>query len=553
MRRHTTRMLVRALVGATALFTTIGGSVAPAHAGLLGGLIDVVDDTVDTTVEVVDTTVEVVDETVETTVGVVDDVGGVLLGDGWLVEEGVETSMDHVNEVIGAKAAWRKGYTGKGVDVALIDTGVVPVRGLTYSSVANGPDLSLESLSAEARYLDTYGHGTHMAGIAVGRSSASGGFRGVAPDAGLVSLKLGTYDGAVDVSQVVAAIDWVVQHRNSDGLNIRVLNLSYGTSSTQSPQTDPLSHAVENAWRHGIVVVTSAGNNGPSAPLGNPATNPHIIAVGASDTAGTVGAGDDSVATFSSGGSAARRPDVVAPGRSIVSLRDPGSFIDLNYSTARVGENYFKGSGSSQSAAVVSGAAALLLQQRPNLTADQVKALLQKSAVSIAGGDPKAGAGLVRIDRAIGTSTPWTKQTWAQSTGTGSIEAARGAAHVSDDEVELAGERSVLGPWQVTPWAADSAAGRAWNGGVWQGQRWTGDCWCGSSWTPRTWGYAPWSGTTWAGNDWASRSWRVGEWDSRSWRGGEWDSRSWREGQWWDSRSWRGDSWDSRSWRGGHP
>ena len=524
----------RALVSATTLFTMIAVSVAPASAGVIGGL------------------VEVVDETVDTTVGLVDDTGGLLLGDGWLVEEDVETSMEHVNDVIGAKAVWRKGYTGKGVDVALIDTGVVPVPGLTYSPVANGPDLSLESLSDEARYLDSYGHGTHMAGIAVGRASANGGFRGVAPDAGLVSLKLGTYDGAVDVSQVVAAIDWVVQHRNSGGLNIRVLNLSYGTASTQSPQTDPLSHAVENAWRHGIVVVSSAGNNGASAALGNPATNPYVIAVGASDTAGTVGASDDSVAEFSSGGTAARRPDVVAPGRSIVSLRDPGSFIDHNYPTARVGETLFKGSGSSQSAAVVSGAAALLLQQRPGLTSDQVKALLKTTAVSIAGGDPKAGAGLVRVDRAVGTSTPSTQQTWTASTGTGSIEAARGAAHVADGDEELAGERSILGPWQVTPWAADSAAGRAWDGGVWQGQTWTGDCWCGTSWASRTWGHVPWSGTTWAGNDWASRSWRVGEWDSRSWRSGEWDSRSWREGQW-ESRSWRGDSWDSRSWRGGHP
>ena len=528
------RSFWRVLVASTAMLAISGSGMAPAHAGLLGSLLDVVETTVDTTV------------------GLVDDVGGVLLGDGWLVEEGVETSMDHVNDVIGAKATWRKGYTGKGVDVALIDTGVVPVPGLTYSPVANGPDLSLESLSADARYLDTYGHGTHMAGIAVGRGTASGGFRGVAPDAGLVSLKLGTYDGAVDVSQVVAAIDWVVQHRNSGGLNIRVLNLSYGTSSTQSPQADPLSHAVENAWRHGIVVVTSAGNNGPTAPLGNPATNPYIIAVGASDTAGTIGASDDKVAAFSSGGTTARRPDMVAPGRSIVSLRDPGSFVDVNYPEARVGESLFKGSGSSQSAAVVSGAAALLLQQRPGLTPDQVKKLLKSTAVSIGNGDPKAGAGLVRVDRATATATPYAKQTWSASTGTGSIEASRGVAHVADGVTELKGERSILGPWTASTWAAASAAGRAWNGGQWQGQTWAGDCWCGASWASQTWGHVSWSGVTWAGNDWASRSWRVGEWDSRSWREGEWDSRSWREGSW-ESRSWRGDSWDSRSWRGGHP
>ncbi|HVM20181.1 MAG TPA: S8 family serine peptidase [Egibacteraceae bacterium] len=498
------------------------------------------------------TTTSLLDSTVDTTLGLVDDTGGLLLGDGWLVEDGVETSMDHVNDVVGAKSAWRNGWTGKGVDVALIDTGVVPVPGLTRSPVSNGPDLSLENQSADARYLDTYGHGTHMAGIAVGRESATGGFRGVAPDAGLVSLKLGTYDGAVDVSQVIAAIDWVVQHRRSDGLNIRVLNLSYGTSSTQSPQLDPLSHAVENAWRNGIVVVVSSGNNGNTAALSTPATNPYVVAVGAADTAGTVGHSDDTVAKFSSGGSSARRPDLVAPGRSIVSLRDPGSYIDVNYSTARVGDKLFKGSGTSQAAAVVSGAAALLLQQRPGLTPDQVKALLTRNAASIAGGDPKAGAGMVRVDRALSASTPSTRQTWTASTGTGSLEAARGMAHVADDGTELTGEHTILGPWSATPWSTASTAGTAWTGGVWQGQTWTADCWCGTSWAPRTWGHAPWVGQTWAGNDWASRSWKVGTWDSRSWKESAWDSRSWKDGSW-ESRSWKGGSWLAGTWNGAGP
>ena len=542
MRTHRAarRAALRTFIASSTLLVLSAGAAAPASAGLLSGAGSLIDTTVDTTVGVVDTTLELVDDT-----------GGLLLGDEWLVEDGVETSMDHVNEVIGAKSVWRKGYTGDGVDIALLDTGVVPVPGLTYSPVANGPDLSLESLDADARYLDTYGHGTHMAGIAAGRASAKGGFRGVAPDAGLVSLKLGAYDGAVDVSQVIAAIDWVVQHRRSNGLNIRVLNLSYGTSGTQSPQSDPLSHAVENAWRHGIVVVTSAGNNGANAALGNPAANPYVIAVGASDTAGTVGSSDDTVAEFSSGGDSVRRPDLVAPGRSIVSLRDPGSYVDVNYPAARVGDTLFKGSGSSQSAAVVSGAAALLLQQRPTLTPDEVKALLRTTAAPIANGDARSGSGLVRVDRALATATPAAKQTWPKSSGTGSLEAARGAARVADADVELAGENSILGPWSVAPWSTASAAGAAWSGGVWQGQVWSGDCWCGTSWASSTWGYAPWSGTTWAGNDWASRSWRVGNWDSRSWRNAAWDSTTSSNGTW-ESRSWRGRSWDSRSWRGGH-
>ena len=531
MRSTSTKRRARVLVSATTVVLLTFGGTAPAHAGLLGGVIDVIDTTVDTTVDLVD------------------DVGGLVLGDGWLVEDG-QTSMDHVNDVIGAKKAWRNGYTGAGVDVALIDTGVVPVPGLTLSPVVNGPDLSLESQFADVRYLDTYGHGTHLAGIAVGRQSTKGGFRGVAPDAGLVSLKLGTYDGAVDVSQVIAAIDWVVQHRNSGGRNIRVLNLAYGTLSTNTAQSDPLSHAVENAWRNGIVVVVSAGNSGPGASLGTPATNPFVISVGASDTEGTVSTYDDTLAEFSSGGDSVRRPDLVAPGRSIVSLRDPGSFIDHHYPSARVGETLFKGSGTSQSAAVVSGAAALLLQQRPGLTPDQVKGLLKKTAAAVPSGGAAAGAGVVRIDSALSAAPPSTVQTWTASTGTGSLEAARGEGHVADGQSELNGEHTILGPWAATPWATDSRAGKAWNGGVWQGQTWIGDCWCGTSWTSQTWATATWTGQTWAGNDWQGRTWRVGSWDGRTWRQSAWDSSTWDDDSAWEGRTWRGASWLGRTWRG---
>ena len=527
--RRDGRKAARFAVAATTIAGMLGLGVAPASAGLLGTTLNIVDTTVDTTTELLD------------------DTGGLLLGDGWLVEDGVETSMDHVNDVVGAKAAWRKGYTGKGVHIALLDTGVVPVPGLTYSPVVNGPDLSLESQAADVRYLDTYGHGTHLAGIAAGRAGAKGGFRGVAPDAGLVPLKLGTNDGAVDVSQVIAAIDWVVQHRRSGGLNIRVLNLAYGTTSTQSTLVDPLAHALENAWRHGIVVVTSAGNSGGTAALTNPAADPFVLAVGAADTAGTVGTSDDTVAAFSSGGSASRRPDLVAPGRSIVSLRDPGSFIDVYYPSARVGDTLFKGSGTSQSAAAVSGAAAILLQQRPGLTPDQVKALLTSTATSLSTSDPRAGSGMIRVDRALDKATPTTSQTWERATGLGSLELARGDAHVADEDVDLTGENTILGPWESTAWAAASAAGTAWNGGVWQNQTWAGNCWCGTSWTSQTWGPAAWTGQTWSGAQWQSRSWKVGTWDSRSWKEAVWDSSSW-EGGTWESRSWKSRSWKTGGW-----
>jgi subtilisin family serine protease len=179
-------------------------------------------------------------------------------------------SMNAVTRYTGAVDWWNTGYTGAGVDVAVIDTGVSPVEGLaTPGKVLNGPDLSIESQAPNLRYLDTFGHGTFMAGLIAGHDPAltvpyadapASAYRGIAPDARIVSVKVGTADGGTDVSQVIAAIDWVVQHAHDPGLNIRVLNLSYGTNSTQSYTVDPLAFAAEQAWKHGIVVVGLAGN-----------------------------------------------------------------------------------------------------------------------------------------------------------------------------------------------------------------------------------------------------------------------------------------------------
>jgi serine protease AprX len=204
-------------------------------------------------------------------------------------------SLHTVATTHGAQHTWKKNdatgrkITGKGVTVALIDTGVSPVEGLDAAGkIINGPDLSLDGQAPNLRHLDGFGHGTHMAGIIAGRDSAvpvagatgAKNFVGVAPDARVLNMKVATADGATDVSQVIAAIDWVVQHRNDNGMNVRVINVSYGTSSSQSYVLDPLAHAVENAWRAGVVVVAAAGNDGPGQVLTMPAVDPYVIAVG---------------------------------------------------------------------------------------------------------------------------------------------------------------------------------------------------------------------------------------------------------------------------------
>src|SRR3954447_12240478 len=270
-------------------------------------------------------------------------------------------SLYNVAEVVGAHDAYRKGLTGKGVGVALIDTGVAAVPGLTSGNVVNGPDLSFDSQVPGLAHLDGFGHGTHLASIIAGRHAAgtpssyldATRFDGIAPDATLVNVKVGATDGAVDVTQVIAGIDWVVQHAGDN--HVRVINLAYGTDSVQSSMVDPLAFAVENAWKHGIVVVVSGGNEGDSTKtLANPASDPHVIAVGAMDDAGTATTSDDTVPSWSTHGTAARHVDVVAPGVSVLGLRVPGSEGDVMQPQAAVGTRFERGSGTSQAAAVVS-------------------------------------------------------------------------------------------------------------------------------------------------------------------------------------------------------
>jgi serine protease AprX len=461
---------------------------------------------------------------------------------GWLFDD-TQTPVAEVAAVIGADKLYALGVTGRGVGVAIVDTGAVPVTGLG-GNIVNGPDLSFDGQFDDARFLDTFGHGTHLAGIIAGNDPATllgvDRFRGIAPDAMLTSVKVGSSDGAVDVSQVIAGIDWVVVHRNDDPANpIRVLNLSYGTDGTQGYLTDPLTHAVENAWRAGIVVVVAGGNSGTDAPrLNNPAYDPYVLAVGASDTRSTVTDADDLVPDFSSRGDPARRVDLVAPGRSIVSLRDPGSYIDEAHPGARVGTRFFKGSGSSQSAAVASGAVALLLQNRPDLSPDQVKGMLQDSAQPMPNADSAGrGSGELDVFAASLRSAPNTPQTWQRSTGLGSLEQARGTQHVADGDMELTGERHVLGPFHAAKWAPASAAFAGWTGGQWAGAVWSGDCWCATSWTGASWAGRSWAGRSWAGESWAGRSWA-----GRSWADDAWTGRSWA------GRSWAGDNWTGLSW-----
>jgi serine protease AprX len=442
-------------------------------------------------------------------------------------------SARNAARLIEAPDVWAHGDTGQGIDVALIDTGVSPVGPLADpSTVVNGPDLSFDSQSDSTRYLDLNGHGTFMAGLIAGRAQSDdpGAYQGIAPDARIINVKVGDAVGRADVSQVIAGIDWVVEHAHDNGMNIRVLNLSYGTDSTQAYTIDPLAHAAEVAWRAGIVVVASAGNRG-GTPIDMPAADPYVIAVGALDMNGTLDPSDDRLAGFSAKGTYARQLDVVAPGTRIQGLRVPGSYVDAQLGPdGGINDQYLRGSGTSEAAAITSGAAALLLSARPNLTPDQVKRLLPRgSTLWGLPGNPR----ILNADRAVTGWVSQARQTYPQATGVGSLEAARGSSHVTAGGSTLTGEIDIFGhPYDAAAMAQAREKQSAWNGGTWNGALWSGASWAGASWAGASWAGASWAGASWAGASWAGASWAGASWSGASWSGASWSGASWSGASW---------------------
>lgn len=286
-----------------------------------------------------------------------------------------------------ATDAWSLGLSGKGVTIALVDSGVEANQG------AGATDLGARvvgniSFNSQARaQADRYGHGTHVAGIAAGSGQYSQGkYVGIAPGASLYNVKFSADDGSGTESDLLTALGWIWENHAAQGL--KVVNLSVTAATAQSYLTSPLSVAVERLWQSGLVVVVAAGNRGSAADAVHypPANNPFVITVGAMDDKGTPDPADDAQASWSSRGTTqdgVRKPDVLAPGAHMVSLKacDSCTLMAANPGNA-VDGGYFRMGGTSMATPVVSGAAALLLEQNPSLTPGQVKWLFMQTSRS---------------------------------------------------------------------------------------------------------------------------------------------------------------------------
>jgi serine protease AprX len=418
-------------------------------------------------------------------------------------------------------------YDGEDVTVAVLDTGISRHRDVDELEAR-------VDLMPDGDGYDRYGHGTHIAGVIAGDGEASNGrWTGVAPEASILPVRVADWNGATDVSVVLAGLEWIAAHRARYG--IRVVNLSYGTDSEQLYRDDPLNHAVERLWEAGVLVVVSAGNRGEGdGRIEKPGDDPFVLTVGAADTRATAALADDVVAPFSSGGLG--KPDLVAPGVSIVSHRATGSTVDALRPGARVERHYFKGTGTSQAAAVVSGVAARMFSASRRLSPDEAKAALVGTASRQLAGQRGAGAGLVDAAAAVAAARRRTfaggapSAGHARSTGLGSLDASRGSLKPYTDWRELGKPEQLTGEFDAL----------------------------GGAWAAAEWAARPWTASGWAASPWARHTVVTEEWDravpSVRWSGLGWDEGSWTGRSWGDvgipGNPWIGRSWGAALWNG---
>jgi len=362
-------------------------------------------------------------------------------------------------QVVDADQAW-SGATGRGVTVALMDTGIAQHPDLEGSVIAR-----LDFVNDGATLLDPSGHGTFVAGLIAAHGRT---FSGVAPDAKLVSLRVLGQNGKGTMHAVLAAFDWLL--RNRAAMDIKVLNLSFGAPQRSSYHRELLAGVVESAWFAGVTVVAAAGNDGPAqGTVAMPGADPFVITVGSFADQGTLATNDDRESIFSSRGPTRdgfAKPDVLAPGEHIVSLRVPGTALDREATDTAPAGPYARLTGTSASTAMATGAAADVLEAHRAYSPTQVKGAL------VAGGR-----------RIVGTRTPGLDVDDALT-----VRPARLNADLLPSRVLLrllAASGNVFGP------------GLTWEGISWEGISWESVSWEGVAWESVSWEGVTWDSVTW--------------------------------------------------------
>ena len=423
---------------------------------------------------------------------------------------------------VNAPQAWQQyNVCGRGVGVAVVDSGVYAHPDLA-GRIAASVDLTgstVTQTTGVSAQGDPGGHGTHVAGLIAGDGSRSNGaYTGVAPCAKIVDVRVIDANGNSNTGLILRGLQWVLANKHT--YNIKVVNMSFGATQTGSYKTDPLATAAQVLTFSGITTVVSAGNSGPGyETITSPATDPFVITVGALDDAGTATLSDDSVASFSSRGRTKfdrlGKPDLLAPGRKMISLLSPGSTIPTMYPdrlvTAVLGTTtsllgvvtqvladkpeYMRLSGTSMAAPVVSGAVALMLERNSSLTPAQVKSRLKKSARSLTfGSSSDKGVGLLNVLSAVGSVDP-------------SKEYSEG--RVTDS---FAKDMRKFVQGQPIPWRDVLFNGGADSKGItWENVTWENISWDVITWENITWENFTWENITWENVTWENITWQSSE------------------------------------------
>jgi serine protease AprX len=376
--------------------------------------------------------------------------------------------------------------------IAVVDSGVQS-RGEFGSRVLTQVNFVSSGVNSAG---DGRGHGTLVASIA---SNGGSSFTGAEPRANLVSLDVLDDNGNGLASDVIAACDWILQHK--DEYNIRVANFSLNASGGPF-QLDPLNRAVEALWLNGIVVVAAAGNYGttagPSGVVFSPANDPFVITVGASGTSGTVDTSDDYPAEWSAWGYTSEgffKPEVAAPGRWMRGAVPGSSTMKAQFPDRAVGWGNMWMSGTSFAAPVVSGLAATILSRHPEWTPDQVKGALMLTASVPTGymSDGALGVGVVNGTAGLATD------------GSANPNAGLQQFVTTDSETGL---KSFDG----SAWFDEASQNASWNSASWSSASWSSASWSSASWSSASWSSASWSSASWSSASWSSASWNSASW-----------------------------------------
>ncbi len=382
--------------------------------------------------------------------------------------------------------------------IALVDSGVDATHPDLAGNVLTQVNFVTSGTNSNG---DGRGHGTFVAGIAVGSATDHAG---ATPTGKIVSLDVLADDGTGTLSDVLAAAQWIFE--NKDTYGIRVANFSLNAGTGSSFLYDPLDQAVEKLWLNGVAVVVAAGNygltSGPSRVKYSPANDPFVITVGASDPNGSAQPSDDFAAPWSAWGytyDGFLKPDLAAPGRVIFGPVPASSTMALLHPERITEAGYMWLSGTSISTPIVSAAAAELFGIHPNWTPDQVKGALMLKAAAPSGYSRGAlGVGVL--------------QAFNSTNANGKANPNAGL----DQFVVL-----------------DSATGLAtFDGSTWKATAQANASWDSASWDSASWASASWDSASWASASWDSASWDSASWDSASWESASWDSASWDSASW---------------------